>query len=186
MSVTSQVMLTLDGEPIIMKNMRIAVSMQFQDKDQSGQTSSTSSAEQGAKGKELDVSGLIPFKDDKVLSRLFELADQKGGGGQRHVYRVGSTLAKSVKVRQAKFSGRITATEQEGLLAWHVQFMLKEINSVPEKREARLPGKSAKVGAGTDGTKAAGGSGAGDGEGPLTGVERVLKPLNDIVGDILA
>ncbi|MBR7631199.1 hypothetical protein KAT72_19815, partial [Aeromonas popoffii] len=70
----SQAMLTLDGEPIIMKSMRVSASMQFQDKDQSGQTSSTSSAEQGAKAKELDISGLIPFKEERMLSRLFELA----------------------------------------------------------------------------------------------------------------
>lgn len=41
------VMLTMDGEPIVMKSMRISASMQFQDKDNSGQTSSTSSSEQG-------------------------------------------------------------------------------------------------------------------------------------------
>ena len=50
-------MLTLDGEPIVMKSMRISASMQFQDKDNSGQTSSTSSSEQGEKAKELDVYG---------------------------------------------------------------------------------------------------------------------------------
>ncbi len=32
-----------------------------------------------------------------MLSRLFELADAKGNGGKRHVYRVGSLLAKSVR-----------------------------------------------------------------------------------------
>ncbi len=47
----SQAMLTLDGEPITMKSMRVSASMQFQDKDQSGQTSSTSSAEQGARAR---------------------------------------------------------------------------------------------------------------------------------------
>uniref|UniRef100_UPI0020125181 baseplate complex protein n=1 Tax=Aeromonas popoffii TaxID=70856 RepID=UPI0020125181 len=116
---------------------------------------STSSAEQGAKAKELDISGLIPFKEERMLSRLFELADTKGDGGKRHVYRVGSLLAKSVKVRQAKFAGRITASEQEGLLAWQVQFTLKEFNSVPEKREARLPGNPANIGKGSPGTAAA-------------------------------
>lgn len=180
----SQAMLTLDGEPIIMASMRVCASMQFQDKDQSGQTSSTSSAEQGAKAKELDVSGLIPFKDEQMLSRLFELADAKGSGGKRHVYRVGSLLAKSVKVRQAKFAGRITASEQEGLLAWHVQFTLREYNSVPEKREQRLPKKTAVVGQGTANTSAAkpGEKGDGEEEQDLSGFERyVLKPMNDML-----
>lgn len=176
-------MLTLDGEPIVMKSMRISVSMQFQDKDSSGQTSSTSSSEQGEKAKELDISGLVPFKDEQTLSRLFELADAKGDGGKRHIYRVGSLLAKSVKVRQAKFAGRITASEQEGLLAWQVQFTLREHNSVPEKREQRMPKAPAKIGQGTDNTSAAksGGKG-GDDEPDLNGFERyVLKPVNDML-----
>ncbi len=180
----SQAMLTLDGEPITMKSMRVSASMQFQDKDQSGQTSSTSSSEQGAKAKELDVSGLIPFKEERMLSRLFELADAKGNGGQRHIYRVGSLLAKSVKVRQARFAGRVTASEQEGLLAWHVQFTLKEFNSVPEKREQRQPKQAPTVGQGTDNTSAAnpGGQGAGDEALELSGFERfVLKPLDDML-----
>jgi hypothetical protein len=178
----SQAMLTLDGEPIIMKSMRVSASMQFQDKDQSGQTSSTSSAEQGAKGKDIDVSGLIPFKEDRMLSRLFELADAKGNGGKRHVYRVGSLLAKSVKVRQAKFAGRITASEQEGLLAWQVQFTLKEFNSVPEKREQRVPKQAPTVGQGTDNTSTAKGGGKGEGEPDLSSFERyVLKPMDDVL-----
>ncbi|MDX7830289.1 baseplate complex protein [Aeromonas dhakensis] len=180
----SQAMLTLDGEPIIMKSMRVSASMQFQDKDQSGQTSSTSSAEQGAKAKELDVSGLIPFKDEQMLSRLFELADAKGNGGKRHVYRVGSLLAKSVKVRQAKFTGRISASEQEGLLAWQVQFTLKELNSVPEKREQRLPKNAPTVGQSTANTSAAkpGDKGSGEEEQDLSSFERyVLKPMDDML-----
>lgn len=180
----SQAMLTLDGEPIIMKSMRVSASMQFQDKDQSGQTSSTSSAEQGAKAKELDISGLIPFKDEQMLSRLFELADAKGNGGKRHVYRVGSLLAKSVKVRQAKFAGRITASEQEGLLAWQVQFTLKEFNSVPEKREQRLPKNAPTVSQSTANTRAAkpGDKGNGEEEQDLSSFERyVLKPMDDML-----
>ncbi len=180
----SQAMLTLDGEPIIMKSMRVSASMQFQDKDQSGQTSSTSSAEQGAKAKELDISGLIPFKDERMLSRLFELADAKGNGGKRHVYRIGSLLAKSVKVRQAKFAGRITASEQEGLLAWQVQFTLKEFNSVPEKREQRLPKNAPTVGQSTANTSAAkpGDKGSAEEEQDLSSFERyVLKPMDDML-----
>lgn len=117
-----------------------------------------------------------------MLSRLFELADAKGNGGKRHVYRVGSLLAKSVKVRQAKFAGRITASEQEGLLAWQVQFTLKEFNSVPEKREQRLPKQAPTVGQGTDNTSAAKGGSKGEGEPDLSSFERyVLKPMDDVL-----
>lgn len=181
-------MLTLDGEPIVMKSMRISASMQFQDKDQSGQTSSTSSSEQGEKAKELDVSGLVPFNDEQTLSRLFELADAKGDGGKRHIYRVGSLLAKSVKVRQAKFAGRITASEQEGLLAWQVQFTLREHNSVPEKREQRLPKAPVTVGQSTaNATPAkAGNSTAASEQEQLSSWEQAMKGLDNKLGDLMA
>ena len=180
---TISAMLTLDGEPIAMSSMRISLSMQFQDKDQSGQTSATSKAEQGAKAKELDVSGLIPYKDQDKLARLFELADLKGDGGQRHVFRVGSLLAKAVKIRQAKFTGRITASEQEGLLAWQVSFTLSDHNSVPEKREQRLPKAAAQVSQATEQTtQAKAPSSSEDGkadEDALTPFERYLKKVDD-------
>lgn len=185
----STTMLTLDGEPVVMQSLRITASMQFQDKDQSGQTSSTSSAEQGAKAKELDVMGLIPFKDERHLARLFELADAKGDGDKRHVYRVGSLLAKTIKVRQAKFAGRITASEQEGLLAWQVQFTLREHNSVPEKKEQRRTQPTPTVGQHTDNTRAstppssAGPSQGTSGSPDLSWFERsVLKPMDDALG----
>ncbi|WP_270671733.1 hypothetical protein [Aeromonas sp. QDB17] len=178
-------MLTLDGEPIVMKSMRISASMQFQDKDQSGQTSS---AEQGEKAKELDVSGLVPFNDEQTLSRLFELADAKGDGGKRHIYRVGSLLAKSVMVRQAKFAGRINASEQEGLLAWQVQFTLREHNSVPEKREQRLPKAPATVGQGTANATPAktDSSAAASEQEQLSSWEKMVKGLDDKLGDVMA
>lgn len=184
-------MLTLDGEPIVMKSMRISVSMQFQDKDSSGQTSSTSSSEQGEKAKELDVSGLVPFNDEKTLGRLFELADAKGDGGKRHIYRVGSLLAKSVKVRQAKFAGRITASEQEGLLAWQVQFTLREHNSVPEKREQRMPKAPATVGQSTANAKPAKPADSNNGkpateQEQLSSWEQAIKGLDDKLGDVMA
>ncbi|HDN9022353.1 TPA: hypothetical protein P2I16_004456, partial [Aeromonas salmonicida] len=112
----------------------------------------------------------------------------KGTGGQRHVYRVGSLLAQSVKVRQAKFAGRITASEQEGLLAWQVQFTLREHNSVPEKREQRLPKAPAIVGQGTGNTTPAAGGGVGSGETEeqLSWWEQKAKAVDDKLGDILA
>lgn len=53
---TQIIVLALDGEAILMKNILVTPSMQIQDKDQSGQASSTANAEQGVKGKELRVS----------------------------------------------------------------------------------------------------------------------------------
>ncbi|MNG03675.1 hypothetical protein D3C77_654110 [compost metagenome] len=130
----------------------------------------------------------MPFNDEQALSRLFELADAKGDGGKRHIYRVGSLLAKSVKVRQAKFAGRITASEQEGLLAWQVQFTLREHNSVPEKREQRLPKAPATVGQSTaNATPAkAGSSTAASEQEQLSSWEQAMKGLDNKLGDLIA
>ncbi|MNR43139.1 hypothetical protein D3C85_1617350 [compost metagenome] len=63
-------------------------------------------------------------------------------------------------------------------------FTLKEFNSVPEKREQRLPQQAPTVGQGTDNTTAAkpGSQGTGDDAPELSSFERfVLKPLDDIL-----
>ena len=78
---TSIPTLALNGEAIQLKNMRVTVSQQFQDKDQSGQTSATTKSEQGAKGKELRISGEIPFKSPEILKRIFEMASATDAGG---------------------------------------------------------------------------------------------------------
>ena len=78
---TQIVMLALDGEAIPLKGLTVTPTMQFQEKDQSGQTSSTATAEQGIKAKELRVSGMVPFSTPEVLTRLFALAETKDAGG---------------------------------------------------------------------------------------------------------
>ena len=128
--------LSLDGELIKMKGMKIQLSMQFADEDMSGQTSGTNTTEKGDKGCELNVSGLIAYKEPDDLARLFELGRAKDGSS-RKVYRIGSNLALAVKVTQGKFAGNITATEQENMMAWAVQFTIREVKSVSEKIEQR-------------------------------------------------
>lgn len=175
----STTMLTLDGEPVSLRGARIALSMQFQDKDQSGQTSASTSSEQGEKAKELTVTGMIAFADEQQLTRLFELASSKGDGGSRHVYRIGSLLAKAVKIRQVKFAGDISATEQDGLMAWAVQFTLREYHSVPEKREQRQANKEASVAQGTENTVSTASADTTPGSQDLTWFEQQLKKADD-------
>lgn len=145
-------MIALDGELLRLKSPRLTLSMEFKEKDTSGQTSGTSGAEQGEKGKELQVTGLIPFADQVALARLFELAQEKGEGNERKVYRIGCELAEAVKIYQVKFAGRIMAPEQEGLLAWRISFTLREHLSVPEKREQRSLKPEAIIGQATEGS----------------------------------
>lgn len=102
---TSNPTLALNGEAILLKNMRVTVSQQFQDKDQSGQTSATTKSEQGIKGKELRVSGEIPYKNPENLRRIFELGSATDASGQRQKYRVAHEAARAVNFREATFTG---------------------------------------------------------------------------------
>lgn len=138
---TSTVMLALNGEAITLKNMRVTLTQQFPDKDQSGDTSSTSKAEKGAKGKELRVSGEIPFKNVAVLTRLFQLANATDAGGNRVVYRVANSTARAVNLREATFTGTLDAPQQDGRMSWLVTFTLGEKLSVAEKKRLWPTGK---------------------------------------------
>ena len=170
---TSIPTLALNGEAIQLKNMRVTVSQQFQDKDQSGQTSATSKSEQGAKGKELRISGEIPFKNPEILKRIFELASATDSSGKRQTYRVAHEVARAVNFREATFSGMLDAPQQDGKMSWMVTFTLAEHISVQEKREARSTGSAEQ----------SGGQTAGEDEEKLTWFERkVLKPVNDALG----
>ncbi|MCW6573140.1 hypothetical protein, partial [Yersinia ruckeri] len=139
---TQIVMLALDGEAIPLKGLTVTPTMQFQEKDQSGQTSSTATAEQGIKAKELRISGLVPFSTPEVLTRIFALAEAKGAGGGLKRYRVANQVAQAINFRQATFTGAIDAPKQDGKMAWLVTFTLKEFMSVPEKKEARAGSKT--------------------------------------------
>ena len=171
--------LALNGESIRLKNMRVTVSQQFPDKDQSGGTSSTAKSEEGAKGKELRVSGEIPFKDIAILTRLFQLANATKTGGARTVYRVANNVARAVNLREASFSGTIDAPQQEGRMSWLVTFTLTEFLSVAEKKEAAATSRATSRAQGAAGS-GSGSAGAAESDEKMTWFERkVLKPVND-------
>lgn len=138
---TQIIVLALDGEAILLKNITVSVTMQLPDKDLSGQASSTTAAEKGDKAKELRISGLIQFVDESILKRLFQLAEARGANGAKKRYRIANMTAEAVNMRQGVFSGGIDATEQRDKLAWQVTFTLKEQMSVPEKASARSKAK---------------------------------------------
>ncbi|EML0281687.1 adenine glycosylase [Vibrio alginolyticus] len=135
-------MLSLNGIPISLKNLRISVRQQLAGQDMSGQSSSTDQAETGNKGKVLSVSGVIPFSKSETLSNLFTMA-----GGQdsnaRQIYRISNNTAAALKIRQVKFQGTIRADEQESNRQWSVAFELVEHLSVPERVEQRQEDKPA-------------------------------------------
>lgn len=159
-------------------------SMQIQDKDQSGQASSTAKSEQGIKAKELKVSGLISFDEEEKLTRLYALAEAKGDGGGMARYRVANKVARAIKFREATFSGAVSADQQTDKMAWLINFTLKEVASVAEKRAAQAgEGKAGSGGKG--GTVAQNGTGTSAAEETpeqLTWFENVLKKIDTAIG----
>lgn len=176
---TQIIVLALDGEAILMKNILVTPSMQIQDKDQSGQASSTANAEQGVKGKELKVSGLIPFADKAQLTRLFALAEAKSASGGMKRYRVAHEVAQAIKFREATFSGNVDAAPQTDRMAWLVNFTLKEYFSVAERKAMQ----AAAAGGGKATAQTAGGTGSAE-ESPekLSWFEGVLKKIDTAIG----
>ncbi|OTA20165.1 hypothetical protein Xbed_01639 [Xenorhabdus beddingii] len=169
--------LALDGEAIPLKSLTVTPSMMFQDSDQSGQSSSTAVAEQGIKPKELRITGIIPFTEQKTLSRLFALAEAKENGNLKR-YRIANLTAQAINFRIGTFTGTIDASKLDGKQAWQVTFTLREHLSVSEKRDARAAGTiSAKKQTGK------GGAAAKEEPEKLSWFERkVLKPINDHIG----
>lgn len=175
-------LLALDGEGIAMQNMLVSPSMQFQEKDQSGQTSSTANAEQGIKAKELRVSGLITFDNQTVLQRLFQIASATESSGALKTYRIANDTASAINFREGTFTGQIDATPQEDILAWQVSFTLREKGSVPEKRQARKANATTSTKQ-TGATGANGSASADEDKDKMSWFEqKVLKPVNDALG----
>ncbi|MGL4925608.1 MAG: hypothetical protein ACRC4K_02055 [Plesiomonas shigelloides] len=141
------IVLALDGEPIRLKSINISVTLRLSEKDMSGQASSTSSAEQGDKAKELRVSGVISFSQAEHLTRIFQLAEARGDNGAKKRYRIANVTAQAVNLRQGVFSGGVDVTEMTDKMAWQVTFTLKEQMSVPEKAAQRSNTTSGAAGA---------------------------------------
>ncbi|WP_413472374.1 DNA-binding protein [Shewanella baltica] len=177
--------IALDGELINLRSCKIELSMQLAEQDMSGQTSATGSSEQGDKAKELKVTGLIPFTDDAQLSRLFELAVAKDGAGNRVIMRIGSDLARVVKIRQVKFFGTISAPEHPTLMAWNVSFQLREYLSIPEVSEQRQPQAAANTGQSSEQTASVIPTAAITDAPPqveLSSFEKLLKGIDNSIG----
>lgn len=136
-------MLTLDRKTISLSSMRVEMSLELKDQDMSGQSSGTGKAEQGDKGKKLTFSGRIPFRNLDDLTQLYNLASDKDEAtNERKVYRIGNDTARALKIRQVKFTGTISARENENLQAWDISFTLREHNSIAEQKEQRTKEKT--------------------------------------------
>lgn len=177
------IVLALDGESIILKNPSISAEYDLPDEDQSGQSSSTNSSEQGIKPKKLNISGLIEYSTPDYLSRLIELSYQTDRGGAKKLYRIANSTANVINLREGVFSGKISIAPHSTLLAWQINFTLSERKSVPEKREARAQQRARENG---DQTVDAVGeempAEKSETEERTWFEENVLAPINDMLG----
>lgn len=139
------VQLALNGKPIYLNNILISISLRREEKDMSGQKSSTKKSDKGIKAKELSVSGLIPYNRREWLTELFKLAESEDSKGEQEKYRISCVTAEVVNMREVQFSDTISAQELQDKLAWQVSFTLREINSIAEKKEQRKTKPKAKV-----------------------------------------
>ncbi len=139
------VQLALNGTPIYLHNIMMSVSVKREEKDMSGQKSSTKKSDKGVKAKELNVTGFIPYARREWLTDLFNLAESEDGKGEQSKYRVSCTIAEAVNMREVQFSGEVTAAEQSGQLGWAISFTLREVNSVAEKKDQRKQKPKAKA-----------------------------------------
>lgn len=143
--ITPAVQLALNGKPVYLNNITISASVKRDDPDMSGQKSSTKKTDKGVKAKELNVSGLIPYRYKEWLTDLFNLAEAENAKGEQEKYRVSCMLAEVINMREVQFSGAVNVNPEGGKLAWAVSFTLKEINSVAEKKDQRKPKPAVKV-----------------------------------------
>lgn len=139
------VQLALNGKPIYLHNILMTISVRREEKDMSGQKSSTKKSDKGVKAKELSVSGIIPYSHKEWLTQLFQLAEAENGKGEQVKYRVSASIAEAVNMREVQFSDEVSAVDAGDKLAWKIQFKLKEVNSVAEKKESRKKKPKAKT-----------------------------------------
>lgn len=137
--------LQLNQRAIPGHDIKISIKLPFGDSDLSGQSSNTSSAETGMKAKELAVSLVIPFTNQKWLTEINDLAESTNKEtGARTIYRVGHDAANAVKFYEGKFAQELTIKELNDIQGWQVSFIIREHLSVPERKSQREPIKPAK------------------------------------------
>lgn len=181
--------LRLNNEEILGKEFNVNIKLPFADSDMSGQSSSTDSAEQGTKAKELTVSYVVPFDDSDYLTRIAGLAeavDEKTG--RRTTYRIGHDAAEAIGFYQAKFSGELNIQEMTDIQGWTVTFTMKEKLSVPERKGQRVslsPAQQQTRGGDTETGTATPDNDALPPSTSLTDTERFFKNIDESLGEYM-
>ena len=175
--------LRLDDYTVPGFGLRVSGAFQLKKADASGETSSTTKADKGTKGKTLTVTTQIRYQDEADLLELIRISEAKGSGESGKVYTITNTTANAAGIRQVIFADRVSWDEQEGRRCWNVSFTLAEHKSVPERAEARKADKPL--------TAASSSPAAGEGaiapaeqaEKEMGWIYKLLKKANDAIGD---
>lgn len=175
--------LLLDDYTVPGFGLTAALTLPIKDEDASGDSSSTSKAKKGNKGKKLEVKTSIRFTDEDKLTAFMALASATSKGDGK-LFTITNRVANAAGMRQGRFSGDVKVDPQDGLAMWTVSFALAEHKSVPERAEEReaTPAVTAQRNSGgkVDATAAPEGSTAPATEDEqLDIVQRGLKKLND-------
>jgi|GEM_PF-2625898 len=130
------------------KNLHVAASFRLERKDLSGQGAVSSFATGGDKPKELAVSTQIPFDEAGALTELLDIAQALESDGNPVIYEIVDELAAAMKIRKVVFAENFSAKKNDALLVFDVSFLLREVATIPEKREANVVESQAGAGGG--------------------------------------
>ncbi|WP_067584716.1 hypothetical protein [Endozoicomonas ascidiicola] len=131
-------MILLNQQKVPGHGVKVRASFRLEDKDLSGTSSATDTAEGGIKPQSLSVSLSIKYTDDSDLTRLLAMARAiDTQTGKRQVYKITNGTAQAGNIRKVKFTENFSYVENATLRMWDVSFTLRECESVPEKIEQR-------------------------------------------------
>ena len=146
--------LRLDDYTVPGFGLRVSGAFQLKKADASGETSSTTKADKGTKGKTLTVTTQIRYQDEADLRELIRISEAKGSGESGKVYTITNTTANAAGIRQVIFADRVSWDEQEGggagtcLLPWlntspsrSGRKRGRRINRLRRRHRRRQPGK---------------------------------------------
>ena len=124
------------------KNLQSNVSAEFERKDMSGQTSSSSFSSGGNKPKKVNVSLQIAKDNAEELTRLDEAAAALDDKNDPVIYTISDDQCEARKIRQVIFIGSLTSKDNESLQCYDVSFELQEYKSPSERKEERALAKA--------------------------------------------
>ena len=158
--------------------LKLSATLPLAGQDLSGQSSYTQSAETGDKPKQISVRLGIKMNQAEQLQNVVQLAEAKDQNGNRQIYDVVNDTAQAMGIRRVKFQGDLSVNEDENTKQWRVTFKLTEVQSIPERKEARQQAQTVTDQAATGDTVATADTAVPD-QVQLSDFENVLQYLDN-------